>query len=156
MTYEVVDATDAHVLEVADNMRQADRDEVYATSHHNAHTALARSVQATPEPKAGLADGRAMCIFGIGVSGLLSVRGSPWLLGHEELPQHARAFLRMSHDWVKEERVKFDQLVNYVDARNVHSIRWIKFLGFEIEDPKPWGIDKLPFHRFTWTRPEED
>jgi hypothetical protein len=154
--YAVVDATEAHVKEVADYMRQADRDEVYATNHHKPHTALRISVNCTPEPKAGTVDGRAMCIFGIGQSSLLSNDGSPWLLGHEELPKHARAFLRMSFGWMKEERLKYSKLVNYVDARNVHSIKWIRWLGFELEAAKPFGIDKVPFHRFSWVRPEEE
>lgn len=155
--YAVVDATPEHVKEVADHMSEGDRREVYASNHHSPHTALKLSVNSTREPKAGTVDGRAMCIFGIGQSSLLSHDGSPWLLGHEELPQHARAFLRMSRNWMIEERVKYGKLVNYVDARNTQAIRWLDWLGFEIEEEaKPYGVDKMPFHRFSWERPEED
>lgn len=43
----------------------------------------------------------------------------------------------------------FALLTNYVDARNAVSIRWLRWLGFEIEPAAPFGIHGLPFHRFS-------
>lgn len=154
--YALEPTTREHIEIVAANMREADRLEIWATAHHTPLQALTVSASATEYPLTGLADGEPRCIFGIAKSSLLSRDGSPWLLGHEYLPQHAKAFLRMSRAWVEEERMLYRNLVNYVDARNDQSIRWIKWLGFELEEAKPYGVDKIPFHKFTWTRPEEE
>lgn len=156
MTYAVVPATEEHVIHVAANMREADVQEVYAAHHHTPFEALRLSVECTAEPMAGTVDGVPMCIFGIGQSTFLSRDGSPWLLGHRELPEHARAFLRMSRNWMLEERMKYTKLANYVDARNEHSIRWIKWLGYHVKPAKPFGAERMPFHRFEWVRPGYD
>jgi hypothetical protein len=39
-------------------------------------------------------------------------------------------------------------LENWVDARNVTSIKWLKWCGFDFDDPAPFGVEQLMFHRF--------
>jgi hypothetical protein len=42
----------------------------------------------------------------------------------------------------------FPEMRNYVDARHARSIRWLKWLGFTIEEARPMGFAGLPFHPF--------
>ena len=42
----------------------------------------------------------------------------------------------------------YSLLINFVDARHGVAIRWLKWLGFKVFPAKPFGPDKLPFHRF--------
>ena len=41
-------------------------------------------------------------------------------------------------------------LQNHVDARNTEAVRWLGWLGFEMDPALPFGPDQLPFHRFHW------
>jgi hypothetical protein len=43
---------------------------------------------------------------------------------------------------------RYDQLFNYVDARNLRSIAWLQHIGFQVFEPQPYGLEGLPFHRF--------
>ncbi len=150
--YEIVPATAALARDLAPRLREADRLEVWAASRMTPLDALRASLEASPDPRAGLADGRVACIFGIGVRSVLSDYGVPWMLGSEDVVRHARRFLRGSRDYIAEMRNKYSRLENYVDARNVDAIKWLAWLGFTLEAPEPFGVERLPFHRFHWER----
>ena len=46
-------------------------------------------------------------------------------------------------------RALFPYLFNFVDARNMKSIRWLKHLGYAVGPPVPFGVAGLPFHPFS-------
>ncbi len=146
--YQIVPATEEHAREMALVMRQADVDEVWAASHYEPLEALLVSLRLSPDPRAGLADGRVVCIYGVGQATLLSAHGVPWMLTAEELPDHARAFLRRNKLYLSEIRSKYRLLLNFVDARNTMAIRWLEWLGFDIAPAQPLGAENLPFHPF--------
>ena len=150
--YDVVRATEEHALELATNMRDADVQEVWAASHWGPEEALLVSLRASLDPKTGLADGRIICMFGVAQFSLLSDLGVPWLLTASELPDHAGAFLRRSRAYVAEARLRYSLLLNYVDARNIMCVRWLRWLGFEVLPPRAFGVDQLPFHAFKMER----
>jgi len=87
-------------------------------------------------------------MFGISRMGELSMIGVPWLLSSKSLPKHAKAFLRRNKEYIDEELGNFGLLMNYVDARNKVSIRWLKWLGFSFDEAAPYGMDQRPFHLF--------
>ena len=146
--YAIVPATMAHAEELAANMRKADVAEIWAAGRHKPLEALKLSLVVSRDPKAGLVDGRVVCMFGIAAPTLMSFTGVPWLLGSEELARHWRYFLRANIPVVARMREEYDVLANYVDARNKTAIRWLKWLGFDIKEAQPYGPDGLPFHRF--------
>ena len=148
--YEIVPATYDIALEMAPKVREADQQEVWAASHQTPLEALIMGLQQPGETWAGLADGRAFCMFGCGQWSVLSLMGIPWLLTTEELPKHAKVFLRTSHTYFEDLRSRYMLLQNYVDARHEMSIRWLTRFGFILDDPLPFGIEQLPFHRFHW------
>lgn len=150
--YEIIPATLEHVEEIAPRLREADVQEVYAASHLDPLTALRRSLVVSRNPKIGTADGLACCIFGVAAPSVLSETGVPWLLATPEITQHARAFLRMSHDYVASMRADYEVLRNMVDARNKDAIKWLRWLGFRIDPAIPFGPDKMPFHPFEMRR----
>jgi len=146
--YEIVPATKEHALQLAETMRREDVEEAWAGWHKTPLQALEASLEYTIHPWAALADGRVVCMYGAAQSSVLSFRGFPWLLGSEELPVHFRAFLRGNVKYVSSLKKEFDILENYVDARNTQAIRWLKWLGFELEPEAPYGPEKLDFHKF--------
>lgn len=154
--YEIVPARQEHIRTLAPVMRQADVEEVWAITRDTPYTALRRSVLGSRDPKTGLADGRVVCMFGVANCSLLGDVGHPWLLASDELPQHFRAFLRRNREYVKRIRQVYPVMRNYVDARNLLAVRWLRWLGFSIYDAQPMGPDQLPFHPFEMVTPCAD
>lgn len=149
--YKILPASLEHFQELAHTMREADVAEVWAGWHKSPLEAIETSVTFSPEAFTGLADGRVVCMFGVAKPFLIGGEniGAPWLLGAEELPDHARAFLRLNKRYIEAVRQDFSRLENYVAADNETAIRWLGWLGFTLEDPKPHGVDQELFCRFT-------
>ncbi len=148
----IVPARAGHISHLAANMREADINEV-AASGRTPCRALADSLADSAAAWTGLVNGVPVCMFGVNPSGLSAGAGSPWLLGTPEIERYALTFLRLNKGYVARMLGLFPHLVNYVDARNHASIRWLKWLGFKL-DPSavPFGIFEMPFYRFEMKR----
>lgn len=137
------------VTHIAAHLRAADRDEVIATRGEGADieaviaSAVARSVLAWAAD-----DGEPVAVFGLGAVSLLQGIGTPWLLGTDRLWRHPRTLIVEGRRYLSTMRTVYPHLVNYVDARNDVSIRWLKRIGFTLHDPAPYGAMGLPFHKF--------
>jgi len=128
-------------------MRTTDVREIQATSGSRPIDALARCIEQSEHCWTGLIGGRVVFVGGVSPM-RLGGRRSPWLLGSEELERHPAAFLRYCVEKMPQVRAAYPWLENYVDARAVNTIRWLKWLGFTVHDPVPYGILRRPFHRF--------
>ena len=147
--YKVISTTEEHILELSQTMRKDDIAEVWAGWHKTPLEALRISAEYTKQSWTGLADDRVVCMFGIAQPSILSYVGAPWLLGSEELPKHFRTFLRGNKIYIKAIKKEFELLENYVDTRNTTAIRWLKWLGFELSSPEPYGVERRTFRKFT-------
>ena len=135
---------------LADNLRQQDRDEVLAWSgRSNIAAILHESITMSPLCVAVEKYGRLLCIGGAARRSLLSSVGTPWMLGTDELSNEGRLFVAHGRRCINELLTVFDGLENYVDARNLKSIVWLRRMGFAVHDPLPYGYAGLPFRRFT-------
>ena len=152
LAVDVVPATLDHVAAMAPRMRQADRDEVWASAMLTPEQALSMSVRTSMRSWAGIIDGEVVCIFGVGAPSMLSDVGIPWMLGTDSLERYQRTFLRRCRRYVAEMLDGYRVLVNFVDERNTVSQRWLAWLGFTLQDPEPHGPLGLPFRRFYMTR----
>ncbi len=154
--YEIVPTTAEHVLELELTMRNEDRAEIWASANYGARDALVASISLTDETYTGLVDGRVLCIFGVGKVTIMSNTGYPWLLSSIFVEKHMRPWARGSKIAMAymTEHSGVDHLINYVDARYTVAVRWLAWLGFTIHEPEPFGIEQLPFHAFTWDRPD--
>lgn len=141
-----------HILSVAENMRPADQDEIWAACHLSPLESLTRAFMASPDAYAGMADDQPLLIYGLSKASFLQDVGHPWMLGAVALEKHSKALLRASKNIPMEMLTKYKYLLNYVDARNEKAIRWLKWLGFSLRDPIPFGVEKLPFHPFVMSR----
>lgn len=147
--YETVKTTHEHVVELAQTMRQADIEEAWAGWHLTPLEALEYMFKITKDMRTWLIDGEVGCIFGTVPPVALSSKGVPWMLTSEIFPHHFMHFCRGSVHYLEEMKEEFEFLENYVDARNKDAIRWLKWLGFEFDNPAPFGRDQMPFMRFT-------
>lgn len=144
-------ATPADAAKLARNLRLADADELQATYGHGDHErSILEALSVTPEAFVALDDeGDPLCIYGVApIGGLLTAVGAPWLLGSNGLYSHARNLMSETRHYIGHMRKEFPMMVNFVDARNKASARFIASMGFQIDPAEPYGAEQRPFHRF--------
>jgi len=144
----IVTATQAHVEQMLPHVRQADRDEAMAAYGWPAESMLGAAVKNSDIAWAGLVDDQVACLFGVQGATILSEVGFPWLIGTDLVDAHAKAFLRRNRKMVDVMLDRYPLLENYVDVRNTRSIAWLKWLGFEMGEPQPYGVYRMPFIKF--------
>jgi hypothetical protein len=148
MMIQIVPATEAHARAMAPHLRAADADEVLALGFAP-DDALVESVRASFEAWTALVDGRPMCMWGLTAPMIMDVVGVPWLLTTPEIERHRRAFLVGSRRMVAEMLAVFPRLENWVDPRHTKAVRWLRWLGFTVEAPAPYGPLGAMFCRVT-------
>ncbi len=146
ITIEVAKLRHADVI--AQGMRAADIEEVMASHGHEPLQAAQGSILSSRFAYVGCADGVPFYLFGMRDGTAFSNVGSVWGLGTDELPRHAKSFWPASRNFIAFCRGHVDRLENYVDVRNLMSIAWLRRLGFQFDEPAPYGVDERDFMRF--------
>ena len=130
-------------------IREVDVEEVDATIGLNIKDGLMASYQVSDEAFTMVAEnGDLLGMFGLTKTHdpLVSV---VWMLCTERLPKYSKTFIKLSKQWVIDQNKKYSILMNYVDARNTTSIKWLKHLGFVlINRVEEYGVGKKPFYEF--------
>ena len=125
MASEIRRATPADIRHIAENLRERDRAEIWA-SHRRRPEELPQ-VCSRVEAFAWVVDGVPVVMFGCSADGGIGV---PWLLATEEVNYHSVSFLRQSRricrDWLQQ----YGTLANYVHSGNEQCILWLISLGF--------------------------
>ena len=128
-------------------MRQADVDEVWASAQVMPDMALRLSLNASGgNAQTAIIDGLPAAMLGVGLRCV--EYGRPWMLSTSVVDRYPGLMLRHSPCIVAQWSATFPVLINFVDARNLRSIRWLDWLGFTFDPALPWGALGLPFHRF--------
>jgi hypothetical protein len=149
---DIVRATLDHARELAPRMRRADVLEVAATSGRTPLQALEHALEVSDEVWAALFDGAVACLWGVVPlrrSVLRGRVGAAWLLTGDLVERHPRAFWRHCRRELAGLFARWDELVNAMDCRNTPALRWGERLGFRLEDPRAFGVEGLPFRRFS-------
>ena len=142
-------ATAEDALVLSGNLRPADQDEVYAATGLDVNEAMVQSHRESSLSWVFLSDGgEPYLICGVAPCSTYHHVGVPWLLATEEITAHKLITARLSAYCVGMALKEYALLVNWVDARNAVSIRWLEWNDFYIEEPKPYGHLDYPFHRF--------
>ena len=150
--YRIFRADESHAKRLAPFMRAADRAEVLASHGLEPATALMLCVRTSPLFCWAAEDDHGVIVmWGVGAASRLSSVGHPWLLAADRLAgrEYLREFLRLSREYVSAFRREYDFLENYVDARNELSLRWLRWCGFRVEPPAPYGAEGQMFCQFT-------
>ena len=136
------------VEEIARNMRQADIDEVWASSNCTPLEALMDSWKLSEFTTVLTVDGEACVMLGLVVRDMLSGHGIPWLLGTDNALKHKKKFFTESPEVINQMLNICPRLHNYVHSKNKLSKRWLKWIGFTICEPEPYGCEQELFHKF--------
>lgn len=112
--------------------------------------ALAFSVGGSDMAWTVVEDGVPIACFGAGpyINGV----GTPWLLQSERAKAYPRLFVKYGHWALQQMDGKYLALRNFVHADNAPAIRWLRHLGFTVQD-RTVSIRDEPFHRFTRISP---
>lgn len=145
---EIVRYEDGHGAAVADRMRLCDRKEIYYLAMLTAPRAVALTAGISVGRWTGLVDGVPACIFGVARRSLISPVGVPWLLATDLMDTVPRIVAKESRTYFKRIQAAFPVLENHVLAENVQTVRWLRWLGFDMEEPAPYGAFGAPFIRF--------
>lgn len=131
---------------LAKHIRQADKEEIWAARGLTPIQGVEWSVGHSDASYGAFVDGVLVAIWGI--ASLPNGGGAPWLLATEDLRKYAIRFYHITREHISQMLEAYGYLENYVDARNIDSIRWLKWLGFEFDELQPYGYSQLPFRRF--------
>lgn len=148
MRARVVEAQPEHVEAIVADARHADVDELFAATGITPELAMWKGLACSTHAWTGFFDDRPVCMFGVAPRSVLSGRGYPWLIGTNLMERHALVFLRECRPNLEQMKSAYNLLENYVDARNVKAVRWLRWLGFDISPAAPYGDLGLPFHYF--------
>lgn len=146
---EIREVEDSDIDTLVENMREADKLEVNAATKMGIKNAVVSSVKLASYAKTGLVNDELICMWGVCPLSLVSSKGSPWMLGTDLINKRQKLFLRRSKPILEEIKKDYKHLENYVDVRNTLSVKWLKWLGFKMEDPIPYGVNGELFHKFT-------
>lgn len=148
MTLSFTEATQEHAIHMAPRMRFADCREVWRSSHFTPLDALTQSLKHQGEKWAAVVDGRPIGLFGIAQASPVSEVGVPWCLTTLEADEYPLAWARRSYLDVQRWKERYSLQLNYVDMENERSIKWLKWLGYTLGDPRPHGKEGTLFYPF--------
>ena len=139
-----------HITQVCFSIRVSDALELMGVSGLLPHQVMLAGEQNLLGGRAITYKGVAIAVFGLSASSTFSDEVYPWLIASNQVYAHRLSFLRTVKKLFKFYRGRYKEFVNYVDARNTESIKWLKWMGFKIEEPEPYGPYGLLYHKFTW------
>ena len=119
----------ADALHIGNNMRQADRDEMFALlGETNMVKVVTRQITSCTECYTILKNDRPIAVFGLCEMemGIASIG----LLSTDELLSIKLKFMRQCKKWVKSFNADYNLLFNVVGCENLLHVTWLKWLGF--------------------------
>lgn len=140
------------VDELKDCLRKSDIDEIWASHHHTPAGALYSSLTGSSLCLSIENKKKCICMFGINPESLMGTKATIWLLASSELDKNKVKFIKHGKKFVEMFLTMYPYLFNYVHDKNKKSIAWLKSLGARIEEAKPYGMEGLPFHYFSFER----
>ena len=137
-----------HISSLASRLREADKQEIKATSDLDAFTGLSRSVASSPISISIMEGEVPIALYG----SVPDEENSAlvWLLASNDLQRHSKQFLRESRNYVSKlhRESNADLLWNLTDKRNTVHHKWLKWCGFSFIREVTWGAYNMPFYEF--------
>ncbi len=149
---EIVPATLAHAHELAPLMREEDVAEVQAAAGFSPLEGLLESLAVSSISRTLLFDGKVAAIFGVAPMDALEGVGSVWMLTGEGISRNPFLFLRICRAQIQGLLEQWPVLVYAIDARYERAIRWAKWVGCEMSEATPYGIENRVFVPFVLRR----
>jgi len=133
-----------------DRLREADKQEIWASDNHTPEEALRSSFNLSTEKLTVVFNGEPVAMFGIVPVTLLDDRAIVWMLTTDLIEKVSVRFLKLSKKFINLLREKYGILFNFVDVRHKKSIDWLEWCGAKLFKPEIYGVERLPFHYFVF------
>ena len=136
-----------HFAALAAAMRDDDKREALAMLGMDGAPALFLSMYCSREMyTAETDDGTPLCAWGVCTANGLNLI---WFIASREIEQHKRELLTLTRGEFDALLEKYGRLENLVDARSKKSLRFIKWLGFTInQEPLAAGVNGEVLYHF--------
>ena len=135
---------------ISDNLRAADFEEFVMATGRHPYGLLVKRAMASEGTMIAMVDGRPAAVFGCVPQGRT---GAPWMLGTADITGYAaaRACVEVGRElfyyWARDYP---DGLRHRAYADNPVHRRYIRALGCEIDEPKPYGPMGAKFREFSY------
>ena len=144
--YSIIESLPEHVALLASDLRANDLAEITAGGM-TGHQAVDRCFRMSIMCRSAFVENDIAAMFGLHVVFLSDV-GMPWLLTTPAVERRPLAFVRETKKIVAEMLEYKPQLVGYCDARYQQAHGLLRAVGFNIDDPEPFGLLQKPFVKF--------
>lgn len=142
--------TEADVEFVAPRLRQADYQECKAVTGREPLEVLLESLDICSNSLTlTTREGTPVGLCGVVTSNYGPDVGVVWMCATDAINKHQMTFLRQSQAALKYLAADYRLIFNFVDARNLVHIEWLRWMGFTfINRHENFGFEKRPFFEF--------
>ena len=133
---------------LAPNLREADKQEMIASTGESGSGSLERGIRDCDECWCAEVDGEPICLYGYRDVG--DGTAFIWLMGSDVIEDVSWQFLRASKHTIKRLSKTFESLWSLSDARNVKHREWYEWLGFKVLDEVQAGPKGMTFNLIEW------
>jgi hypothetical protein len=127
-------------------LRDSDLEELKACCSQSPEEQLKETWESSDMRWTIWAGGKVAGVFGC--KGQVGKFGVPWMLGSKLTEKIRKVFIVDAKDYVEIMLERYKFLINYVHVDNKQSIRWLKWIGYTVKDPQPFGEFGNLFHPF--------
>lgn len=147
------------IMIMGDNLRETDKNEIWASHHHTPEEALLLSFNSAISCFTVENKGVPVALFGISPFTLLDNKANIWLLGTDSfdalIKKNRKEFIRESKIFIGLLLEQYPLLENYVWEGNRASIKWLRLCGAILEESKPYGIEGKLFRYFYFKKDKD-
>lgn len=153
--FEVVPAGRVYANQLAPHLRYNDRLEIMASSGMEPLEALIDSIAVSDEDMcwAATLNGLPVAMFGANQLTEDNLVGGIWLLASPAIETNIRDFMRKCKTHLEIMHDRYEYLTNFIDARNLGTMRWLPRLGFRpCQKVEKYGHAGAPFIQYVSQR----
>lgn len=147
---EVISAERTHIKPISRHLCWGDTIEAQAhgvSPLEMVTESLEQSVEACTITK----DGTPIAMFGITKDNLMDNKATFWILSTEDIHRISGSLLRHSREFIDRWLDQYEEISNYIHAKNSKALRWAKFLGATLTPAKGYGVNGEDFVKFSFS-----
>jgi len=143
---ECLICTPAHIEQLKDHIREADRIELTLATGRSPEEVLEESIGISAKSYVYVEDGVVLCVFGVTTDHRDPDVGIPWMIAADTFEAAGMRLVRKCRDKITELSQGYEVLFNYVHADNSVAIHWLEWCGFKVV--RDADTPFLPFWRY--------
>ena len=135
---KITEPTQEQLLYIADHLKKDDYREIVGLSGRTCvRDNLLLCARCSQWARVALFDGVPVAAFGVYPTNPFAKVGCIWMLTTEVTQRHKYYTGKKSRAGIQALLQDWDMLWNYVDAGNVQTIQWLKWMGATVGEPEP-------------------